>query len=75
MSVISVENLTVRHCFLTGTKGTLPEAGVDIEPHVPDHRIVNVLFENCSFTNNGWSGMALALFQLNSTSLPVSITV
>jgi hypothetical protein len=75
MSVVSAENLTVRHCLFSGTEGALPEAGVDIEPYETYQRVVNVLFENCSFVENGWSGFAVALFDMDNTSIPVSITV
>ena len=75
MSVVSAQNLTVRHCLFSGTEGALPEAGVDIEPFETYQRVVNVLFENCSFVENGWSGFAVALFDLDHTSIPVSITV
>ncbi|MEO0775201.1 MAG: right-handed parallel beta-helix repeat-containing protein [Bacteroidota bacterium] len=73
MSIISAENLTVRHCEFSQTQGTLPEAGVDLEPDVPQHRLVNINFEYCSFTQNGWAGIALALRLLDETSLDISI--
>ncbi len=75
MSIASVENMTVRHCLFSETKGTLPEAGIDIEPFETYQRVVNLLIENCSFIENGWSGVAVALFDMDNTSLPVSITV
>lgn len=73
MSICSVENMLVRHCLFTQTGGTLPEAGVDIEPFEPYQRVVNLNFEHCSFTNNNHSGIMVALFEMDSTSLPVSI--
>lgn len=73
MSVISVQNLLVKNCLFTSTKGTLPEAGVDIEPNNPEDRIVNVVFENCSFIENNHAGIVLALSKLNSSSKNVSI--
>jgi hypothetical protein len=75
MSITNVEDMTVRHCKFANTKGTLPEAGVDVEPYQINQRVINLKFEKCRFENNGWSGIALALFEMDSTSLPVSITV
>lgn len=75
MSITNVQNMTVKHCRFANTKGTLPEAGVDVEPYQINQRIINLQFEKCSFEGNGWAGLALALFELNSTSLPVSISV
>jgi hypothetical protein len=73
MSIMSVQNMQVRHSLFSGTKGTLPEAGVDVEPYTPAQRIVNLSFDNCSFTNNNYAGIAVALVFMDSTSMPVSI--
>lgn len=75
MSITNVQNMFVRHCKFLNTQGTLPEAGVDVEPYQITQRIVNLKFENCAFEGNGWAGLALALFEMDSTSLPVSIEV
>ncbi|HUM96839.1 MAG TPA: T9SS type A sorting domain-containing protein [Chitinophagaceae bacterium] len=75
MSITNVEDMIVRNCKFLNTKGTQPEAGVDIEPYQITQRIVNLKFEKCAFQNNGWSGLAVAVTFLNSTSLPISIQV
>ena len=75
LSIMNVQNMTVRHCEFSGTAGILPEAGIDIEPYQTTQRVVNLLIENCRFEYNGWSGLAVNLFDLDATSLPVSITV
>jgi Secretion system C-terminal sorting domain/Right handed beta helix region len=75
MSIISVQNMTVKNSQFSDTIGTLPEAGIDIEPYLAYQRIVNLNIEKCSFTNNGFSGIAVALVYMNGTSLPVSIIV
>lgn len=75
LSIMNVQNMTVRHCEFSGTAGTLPEAGIDIEPYQTEQRIVNLLIEHCYFENNGWSGVAVNLIDLDATSLDVSITV
>ncbi len=75
MSIMNVQNMTVRYCEFSGTAGTLPEAGIDIEPYQTDQRVVNLLIENCRFENNGWSGIAINLFELDESTIPVSITI
>jgi len=75
MSITSVQNMVVRQSRFSQTEGTLPEAGIDVEPFEPYQRIVNLSIEHCVFEQNGWTGLALALFELDSTSLPVSIAV
>jgi hypothetical protein len=75
LSITSVENMKVINCHFSKTKGTLPEAGVDVEPFETYQRIVNLEFRNCKFFENNWSGLAIALVYMDSTSLPVSIEV
>lgn len=73
MSIISAQNLLVKNSSFNFTNGTLPEAGVDIEPNNPEDRIVNVRFEKCSFVKNNHAGILLALNKLDSSSVNVSI--
>jgi hypothetical protein len=75
LSICSVENMMVTHCQFSETKGTLPEAGIDIEPFEPYQRIVNLTLDHCVFTKNAYAGLAVALVYMDSTSLPVSIKV
>jgi effector-binding domain-containing protein len=75
MSITSVENMQVINCHFSKTKGTLPEAGVDVEPFETYQRIINLEFRNCKFFENNWSGLAIALVYMDSTSMPVSIEV
>jgi Secretion system C-terminal sorting domain len=74
ISVITVKNLLVEHCIFKNTNGTLPEAGVDFEPDQNYERLENIIFKKCSFTNNHGNGVALAMINLNSTSVPIDIT-
>jgi hypothetical protein len=73
MSVCSAQNMFVRNCLFTQTKGTLPEAGIDLEPYLTYQRLTNIHFEKCSFVENNWAGIAIALQDMDSTSPPVSI--
>lgn len=74
MSIISAQNVWVRNSWFTETRGTLPEAGVDLEPNHPEERLVNINFENCQFTNNDHAGIAFALHNMDDTSEPISVT-
>ncbi len=74
MSVVSAQNVTVENCIFKNTIGTLPEAGLDLEPDYPAHRMVNVLFKNCQFRDNNGKGIELAFSHLDATSLPISVT-
>jgi parallel beta helix pectate lyase-like protein len=74
ISIISAKNVLVKNSTFTETKGTLPGAGVDIEPDDEYDVISNIIFENCVFTNNNHAGIVIALGKLNAQSLPVSIS-
>ena len=73
LSVISAENLLVENCVFSGTEGTAPRAGVDLEPNSEDERLVNCLFRNCVMQDNTGSGILIYLKPLTSASEPVSI--
>jgi hypothetical protein len=74
ISIISAKNLWVKNSVFTKTQGTLPEAGLDIEPDSETDVIINVNFEDCSFTNNYHSGIVIGLDNLTDKSEPVSIS-
>jgi Right handed beta helix region/Secretion system C-terminal sorting domain len=73
ISIISAQNLTVENCTFKNTVGTLPEAGVDLEPDQAHHRLVNVLFSNCQFRENNGNGIRISVQNLTSTSQPISV--
>jgi Secretion system C-terminal sorting domain len=64
----------VEHCSFKNTKGTLPEAGLDLEPDKETERLVNIEFRKCSFSSNFGNGIQLAMLNLRTTSTPISIT-
>lgn len=74
MSVISAKNLLVSNCLFKNTKGTLPEAGVDLEPYEPYQRIENCRFTKCRFINNNGHGIELAFFYMTNASTDVNVT-
>jgi len=73
ISVISAVNLLVDNCVFSGTRGTAPEAGIDLEPDTPDQRLVNCVIRNCLFENNHGHAILVYLRQLTRQSEPVSI--
>ncbi|HYL38483.1 MAG TPA: right-handed parallel beta-helix repeat-containing protein [Bryobacteraceae bacterium] len=73
ISVISAVNLLVENCFFSGTSGTAPEAGIDLEPDTPEQRLVNCVIRNCRFENNHGHQILVYLKQLQRSSEPVSI--
>ena len=74
MSVFSVRNLLVEDTVLSNTKGTPPQAGLDIEPDLSKERLENVVFRNCTAFGNEGNGFETYLVQLNKKSGPVDIT-
>ncbi|GAB5472903.1 MAG: hypothetical protein Mars2KO_10020 [Maribacter sp.] len=73
ISITSAEDVWVSNSCFADTIGTAPGAGVDIEPNVPEERIVNVNFNNCIFKNNYNVGINIGLPKLLSSSKKVSI--
>lgn len=73
MSVTSVDGLYVENCEFSNTKGTLPEAGVDIEPSMPDYVLNNIHFKSCIAKGNKGRGFQVVLIKVNEKSNSVDI--
>lgn len=73
LSVISAQDLLVENCTFSGTSGTPPEAGIDLEPDSADERLVNCVIRNCVFENNSGHQILVYLKPLTNESEPVSI--
>ena len=73
LSIISGKNILISNSRFSDTKGTLPGAGLDIEPNNEDDVLDNIRVTSCTFSNNYHSGILLALGKLKSSSKPVSI--
>ena len=73
ISIISGKNILISNSRFSDTSGTLPGAGLDIEPNNENDVIVDIRVDACTFSNNYHSGVMLALGKLKSSSLPVSI--
>jgi parallel beta-helix repeat protein len=75
ISVISAEDLTIANCTFSGTKGTAPQAGIDLEPSHPRDLMVNIEVRNCRALGNSGSGFMTNLERLTAQSTPVSIRI
>ena len=76
ISIIGAENMIIRNSRFINTSGTPPACGIDFEPNGPTNFLVNILVENCDFSNNASSGMLFHLLTLKKNiTRPVSITV
>lgn len=73
LSVISAQNLLVENCIFSGTSGTPPEAGIDLEPDSAEQRFVNCVIRNCVFENNSGHQILVYLKPMTRESEPVSI--
>ena len=75
ISVITVQNLLIENTQIINTGGTLPQSGIDFEPNNGDERLIACLVRNTEIRNNRGAGILMNLNNLNSASLPVSISV
>ena len=75
LSIISAQNLWVRHCRFINTNGSAPEDGIDIEPNWPTERLVNINIEDCETANNKGDGVCVSIGRMKETSTEVSIVV
>ena len=75
ISVISVKNLLIDNCYIYGTKGTLPQAGIDFEPNRAIENLINCRVTNSQIQNNKGAGILIWLKSLDKTSEPVDITI
>jgi len=73
VSVISAKNLLIENCRFIGTKGTAPQAGIDLEPNSADECLVNVTVRSCTMANNWGAGILVYLKPLRRTSESLSI--
>jgi len=75
MSIISAVNVTISRCNFSGTQGTAPSDGIDIEPNSPGDQLQNILIEDSTTTGNAGNGIAIDPRNLNASSAPVSIQI
>lgn len=73
ISVTSVDKLRIENCVLSNTKGTAPQAGIDIEPSHPANMLVDVVVSNCIAEYNGGSGFFINISRLTEKSREISV--
>jgi Right handed beta helix region len=59
----------------TNSSGTLPEAGVDVEPNHTGDYLLDVNFTDNVTSNNARDGFAISLWSLSSSSKAVGLTI
>lgn len=73
ISVCSGDGVLIEDCILSNTKGTAPEAGIDLEPDRPDETIANITLRNVVSKDNAGNGFDVYLQQMRDFSKPVSL--
>jgi len=73
ISVISAVNLLIENCLLAKTSGTAPGSGIDLEPDLPEERLVNCVVRHCVMEDNEGHAILVYLKPLTKKSEPVSI--
>jgi hypothetical protein len=59
LSIIEVDRLVVTNSAFKNTQGTLPAAGIDLEPDRATHQITNVRISNSRFIDNAGAGIQI----------------
>jgi hypothetical protein len=72
-SVIDARHVLYEDCSFTGTRGTPPMAGVDIEPNGAMQSFVNLTFRRCNSTDNAGAGFMMCIYHLTAASAPLTV--
>lgn len=75
ISVTSARNLLLEHPRCTGTLGTSPAAGIDLEPNATTEVLAGVRVVAPYTSGNDGPGVLVALNALDATSEPVDIEI
>ena len=57
ISVVSAHDIEIVGCMLSHTKGTAPQAGIDIESELRSPNMQNIKVHDCNFNSNGFCGL------------------
>ena len=57
VSISGGSNILFENCVFKNTKGTAPQAGIDIEPDAGFPEVTNLEIRNCKFINNAGHGI------------------
>lgn len=75
ISVTSVNGLFIENVVVSGTKGHLPEAGIDFEPNRDSKELKNIELVNCTFVNNKGPGFLVSLQNFSTKEQSLDIIV
>jgi hypothetical protein len=75
LSVVSARDMIIEGSTFAGTKGTLPQAGIDFEPNRPDERLENITVRDCRFVGNRGAGIQFFLWNMTQESTPISVRI
>lgn len=59
LSIIAADGVVVKNSIFKNTRGTRPNAGIDLEPNDPKDIVTNVRIENSKFLDNAGAGIIL----------------
>jgi hypothetical protein len=75
LSVTNARHLDVLNSEFSGTNGTPPAFGIDVEPNSPADVLDGIWLVRVRTSSNHGGGISLYLGQLNATSAPVDIMI
>lgn len=64
ISIISGKKIYINNIFISNTHGTLPMAGIDIEPNENSNTLERIKLYNVNTYNNGDAGIAIILLNM-----------
>lgn len=73
ISACVFDGLVIEDCVLSNTKGTPPQAGIDIEPNQETDEVCNLVMRNVQSVNNAGSGFEVVLHHATQASRPVNL--
>ena len=73
ISVVNARRILLENCVFSGTSGTPPEAGIDLEPDLPEEQLSECVVRHCRFENNAGHAILVYLNRMSSKSRDVSI--
>lgn len=75
ISLTDVDGFRAWGSTFTGATGTEPEAGVDFEPNDAADHLIDIVFDNCVFSDNDSKNIHFTLERLNESTDDISITI
>jgi hypothetical protein len=73
MSMVSGRRVRIENCEFRNTRGTAPQAGLDLEPWGPKQSLTDIDVINCRSEGNEGSPYVVNVMRLDAESEPVSV--